>query len=74
MERIRRNRLGHAPSPRKTHGWEKVEGYEPWSEPLGLAFCCCAAPEKTPFDERQRIVVKVESAYFGRRFTNSSQL
>jgi hypothetical protein len=51
MERIRRNRLGQAPSPRKTLGWKKVEGYEPWSEPLGLAACCCAAPEKTPSDE-----------------------
>jgi len=37
MERIRRNRLGEAPCPKKTLGWKKVEGYEPWSEPLGLA-------------------------------------
>lgn len=64
MERIRRNRLGHAPSPRKTHGWEKVEGYEPWSEPLGLAACCCAAPEETLLDERQRIVSESRTSLF----------
>jgi hypothetical protein len=55
MERIRRNRLGQAPCPKKSLGWKTAEGYEPWSEPLERASCCCAAPEETLLDERQRI-------------------
>ena len=55
MEGIRRNRLGQAPCPKKTLGWKTAEGYEPWSEPLERASCCCAAPEETLLDERQRI-------------------